>query len=99
MTDPLERAAALLTLIRELQAVMQRANAPLRDMPLAPIEAVQRTSLRALEAAKAVVESILQRLGDSLAAHERRAAPYASPGSRRGEARGRVIAVAFDRRV
>lgn len=145
MTDPFERAAVLLTLIRELQAVMQRENALLRDMQLARLEdlasakatlaeayerevrslraapqvvgalpaearivleqatrdlqAVQRTNLHALEAAKAVVESILQRLGDSLAAHERRGAPYASPGSPQGEARGRVIAVAFDRRV
>lgn len=145
MTEPLERAAVLLTLIRELEAVMQRENLLLRDMQLArlddlasakatlaeayerevrslraapqvmgalpaeartvleqatrDLQAVQRTNLHALEAAKAVVESILQRLGDSLAAHERRVAPYGVPGARRDEARGRVIPVAFDRRV
>lgn len=145
MTEPLERAAVLLTLIRELQGVMQRENALLRDMQLGrlddlaetkatlaeayerevrslrkapqvvaalPIEArlvleqatrelqaVQRINLHALQAAKAVVEGILQRLGESLAALDRRVPAYAPGGVRTEGGDGRVIAVAFDRRI
>lgn len=145
MTQPLERAAVLLTLIRELQGVMQRENALLRDMRLGRLDdlaeakatlaeayerevrslgaepqvfgalpgearivlehatrelrAVQRANLHALHAARAVVEGILRRLGESLAALDRRAPAYAAGGNRADDGTGRVIAVAFDRRI
>lgn len=144
--EPLERVAVLLTLMRELEAVMRLENGMLREMKLARMAELQseksalarayevelrvlraapdavaslpdgvragleqasrdfqasvRVNLQVLGAAKSVVEGIVRHIGDSLASAGRSRPGYAAPSrSSPDPVSGRVIAVAFDRRI
>lgn len=140
---PFERISLALTVMRQLESVVARETAALRQMKLAPLSdlqaekaelalawerevralrgspeifaaldgAVRETfalatrelqatiaaNVRALEAARQVVDGVVRTLGQSLDAVQRRRA-YGAAGDAT-DAPARVVAVAFDREI